>query len=47
MACTDEGARKREEKRGGEGVSGGRKGTYPACRGYGRHDIGNAAADGV
>lgn len=23
MACTDEGARKREEKRGGEGVSGG------------------------
>lgn len=28
----------------GEGENEGGKGTYPACRGYGRHDIGNAAA---
>lgn len=47
MACTGEGAGERRDRdrvrgRGSERARE-RKGTYLACRGYGRHDIGNAA----
>lgn len=46
--CTSSTGTRRGGGRGtgatGEGENEGGKGTYPACRGYGRHDIGNAAA---